>query len=122
MTYLRRTLMEPTLPQAFSEPRTPLTCRTRTPAPFQRAPGLGRELCREGDRIAGTRDGDAGAFQVHVEMLRGLDDRVDRAARRRLVPSFASADRERLSGHDGERRVPVMHRVRVHDPGHGLRV
>src|SRR5207302_9118431 len=29
---------------------------------------------------------------------------------------------ERLAGHHGERRVAVVHRVRVHDPGHRLRV
>ena len=55
-------------------------------------------------------------------MLGRLDDRVDGTARGRLVAALAAADRQRLPGHDGERRVPVMHRVRVHDPGHRLRV
>ena len=55
-------------------------------------------------------------------MLRCLDDRVDRAACGRLVSSFAATDRQRLAGDDRESGVPVMHRVRVHDPRHRLRV
>src|SRR5947207_770349 len=55
---------------------------------------LGHELRGEAASVAEALDHHARAFEVHVEMLGGLDDRVDRAARRRLVTAFASADGE----------------------------
>ena len=47
---------------------------------------------------------------------------VERAARRRLLASERTADRERLAGHDAEHRVALVHRVGVEDPGHHARV
>ena len=83
---------------------------------------LVHELRREAARVAEPLDHDSCALEVHAQVLRRLDDRVDGAACRRLVAALASSDGERFPGHDGERRIAVMHRVRVHDPGHRLSV
>src|SRR5690606_18650870 len=39
-----------------------------------------------------------------------------------LVPPLAAADLDRLARHDAGDRVALVHAVRVHDPGHDLRV
>ena len=51
-----------------------------------------------------------------------LQEREDRAARRRLVAAERATDGDRLAGHHSGDRVPVVHGVGVHDPGHGLGV
>ena len=54
--------------------------------------------------------------------LRGLDDRVDAAAGRGLVAALGAAEADRLAGDDARDRVPDVHRVGVHHPGHDLGV
>jgi hypothetical protein len=49
-------------------------------------------------------------------------DAVERAARRRLRAPERAADRERLTGHDAEDGVALVHRVGVEDPGHDATV
>src|SRR5258708_28702590 len=43
-------------------------------------------------------------------------------SRGRLQPSFAAADSKRLAGNHSGYRIAHMHRKRVHDPAHDLRV
>ena len=95
-------------------------CRIREPD--DHGPELSHQLRREATGVSESLHDDACALEVHAQVLRRLDDRVHRATCRRLVAAFASTDRERLAGHHGKRRVAVVHGVRVHDPGHRLRV
>ncbi len=37
-----------------------------------------------------------------------------------FVPPARSAEVDGLAGHDGSLRVPHVHRIGIHDPGHGL--
>ena len=83
---------------------------------------LGHELRGERAGVPKALHHDLRVFQIHAQMLGRLDDRVHGAPRGGLVASLAPADRQRLAGHNGERGVALVHRVRVHDPGHRLRV
>jgi len=64
---------------------------------------------------------DAALGQVHAEMLCGVLESVDRALGRGLIAAFGSRPRQSACPSRRPARVPDMHRVRVHDPGHGLR-
>ena len=54
-------------------------------------------------------------------LARALDHHHD-AGSRRLVPEDRAADRDRLAGDDLGHGVALLHRVRVHHPGHRLLV
>src|SRR5439155_15663189 len=71
---------------------------------------LVHELRRERARVAEALHDHPRTLEVHPEVLRRLDDRVDRAARGRLVAAFAPADRERLTGDDRQGGVSLVHR------------
>ena len=62
------------------------------------------------------------SWQVHAQVARRLDDRVDAAAGRRLVAALRAAEADRLAGDDARDRVADVHRVGVHHPGHDLGV
>ena len=51
-----------------------------------------------------------------------LEQAEHHAAAGRLAAADRAADRERLAGDDAEHRVALVHRVRVEDPRHHLRV
>ena len=75
-----------------------------------------------GDRpgIAEALHHHGGSLEVDAQVPGGLDDTVDSATRGRFVAAFRPAERNGLAGDDARNRVPDMHRVRVHDPGHRL--
>ncbi len=79
---------------------------------------LGEELRQEAPDVAEPLDRDAQALERELALADGLLDAIEAAARSRLHPSERAAHVERLAGDDAEHRVPLVHRVRVEDPGH----
>ena len=79
---------------------------------------------RGGDRagVAEALDGDAGLRQLQAEVASRLDDAEHRPAGRRLVATLRPAQADRLAGDDARDRVPGVHGVGVHEPGHHLGV
>ena len=82
---------------------------------------LRHQLRRVHSGVAEALNRNARAFDRLSERLHRFVDDVHAAARRRLVAPERSADRDRLAGNDSRNRVAVLHRERVHDPGHDLR-
>ena len=60
--------------------------------------------------------------ELPPQPLAGALDDHDDPRSRRFVSEDRTADRDRLAGHDLGRRVPDLHRVGVHHPGHRLLV
>ena len=77
-----------------------------------------------GDRadVAEALDDDPGAGQREACQRRGLAADEHQAATRGLDTPARPPEREGLAGDDGGHGVPRVHRVRVHDPGHRLRI
>src|SRR5262249_26089347 len=77
-----------------------------------------------GDRadVAETLHDGGGLAGVLADFLECLHDAIDDAAAGRLAAAHAAAQLHRLARHDLGRRVADPHRVRVHDPCHGLLV
>ena len=72
--------------------------------------------------VAEALDDHAAAFALHVQIPQGLVADHGDAAAGSLTPSARSADVQRLSRDHSGHRLPHMHGVGVHDPGHGLLV
>ena len=83
---------------------------------------LGEELREVAADVAEALDRDARAVHRDRLLAQRLAEAVERAARGRLLAAERAADLERLAGDDAEHRVALVHRVRVEDPGHHLRV
>jgi hypothetical protein len=60
--------------------------------------------------------------QVASQAAQRLVERVDHAAASRLSAPHRAADQHGLTCNDTEDGLPLRHRVRIHDPGHGLLV
>jgi hypothetical protein len=60
--------------------------------------------------------------EVPAEPLAGTFDHHHDARAGRLVPEERAAERDRLAGDDLRHGITDLHRVRVHDPRHGLLV
>ena len=83
---------------------------------------LGQQPREVAPDVAEALDRDPGVREAASLLLQRGADAVEDAARGRLVPADRAADRERLAGDDAEHGVADVHRVRVEDPGHHLRV
>ena len=82
-----------------------------------------REQSREvAADVAEALDRDPGVREPATLLLEGRPDAVEDAPRGRAVAADRAAEREWLPGHDPEDRVTDVHRVRVEDPCHHLRV
>src|SRR3970282_1969868 len=60
--------------------------------------------------------------EIHAQVACRLNDGVDGTAGGRLVAPLRTTQADGLAGDDAGDRVPHVHRVGVHDPGHGLGV
>ena len=72
--------------------------------------------------IAESLNRHARSAQGHLLHLTSLFDHHQASARRRILATFAAADRHRLAGHHAESRKSLGHRVGIHHPGHRLRI
>src|SRR5207248_2481441 len=63
-----------------------------------------------------------GAAEIQPQHLGGLLHAVDEAATGGILAAFRAADGDRLARHDARHRVALVHRDRVHDPGHRLSI
>ena len=83
---------------------------------------LGQQLGRDPADVPEALDDDAEAFEVGAGPARPLAHHQADAAAGRLVAPERAADQDRLAGDHGIDGVTLVHRDRVHDPGHDLRV
>jgi hypothetical protein len=79
---------------------------------------LGEKLREVGTDVAETLDGSGDSLKRDLALARGLADAVQGAAGGRLLPPERAADRQRLSRHDPEHGVALVHGIRVEDPRH----
>ena len=70
--------------------------------------------------VAEALNDDPRRFFFHAELCQRLVPANHHAASRRFAASARAAQFNRLAGYDRRRRLPMMHRVRIHHPGHRL--
>src|SRR5262245_23177638 len=85
-------------------------------------PALEQLLADDRADVAEPLDHGRRFFRLDLQLGHGLQDAVDDPAAGRLASADAPAQLDRLAGDNLRTRVPDLHRVRVHDPGHGLLV
>ena len=80
------------------------------------------QLRRHRSHVAESLHDDARAHVHHPEFGQRAVAVEEHAAPGGLMPAARSAQVDRLAGNNGRGRVAHVHRVGVHDPGHGLLV
>src|ERR1700740_1182 len=82
--------------------------------------GVVQKHCRHGADIAKPLDDHARVHAQHAEFGQRPVAVDEHAAPCGFVAASRSSKVNRFAGHDGGLGVPYVHRIRVHDPGHGL--